>query len=199
MSSQWRFGKEVSDLGPWRFCMGRASKEVLVGHTDCWLARLVGNEGPSTFTLVYYGILGIHEPSFPTRGQLDWEIGDWFHGMMRYDVYDIIGMNGLADEIDLLERAWTSLSLKKLNSNESVKGCDWGCWLGKIESEGHQIDKIAYSASGFWNLGVRPVDIFNRFDMAHVDVYYCSFYWLAWVNQVSTAAFEYGCTVVLDE
>ena len=42
-------------------------------------------------------------------------------------VYDIIGMNGLADEIDLLERAWTSLSLKKLNSNESVKGCDWGC------------------------------------------------------------------------
>ena len=31
-----------------------------------WLARLVGNEGPSTFTLVYWGFI----PSFPTKGQL---------------------------------------------------------------------------------------------------------------------------------
>ena len=32
-----------------------------------WLARLVGNEGPSTFTLVYWGFI----PSFPTKGQLE--------------------------------------------------------------------------------------------------------------------------------
>ena len=38
-------------------------------HGGClffWLARLVGNEGPSTFTLVYWGFI----PSFPTQGQL---------------------------------------------------------------------------------------------------------------------------------
>ena len=31
-----------------------------------WLARNVGNEGPSTFTLVYWVFI----PSFPTKGQL---------------------------------------------------------------------------------------------------------------------------------
>ena len=39
--------------------------QILV--TNDWLARLVGNEGPSTFTLVYWGFI----PSFPTKGQLD--------------------------------------------------------------------------------------------------------------------------------
>ncbi len=37
------------------------------GRIKNWLAIPVGNEGPSTFTLVYWGFI----PSFPTKGQLE--------------------------------------------------------------------------------------------------------------------------------
>ena len=55
----WRIWERNAQLHGYLWCV------FLWGKITGW--PLVGNEGPSTFTLVYWGCI----PSFPTKGQLD--------------------------------------------------------------------------------------------------------------------------------